>query len=34
MFDGGIESLLAVMNGRIVYGAGPYAELAKRRPHR
>jgi hypothetical protein len=30
--DGGIESLLTMMDGRIVYGAGPYAELEEPRP--
>jgi predicted amidohydrolase YtcJ len=28
---GGIESLLTMVGGRIVYGAGPYAHLEQRR---
>ena len=29
--DGGIESLLTMVGGRIVYAAGPYAQLEPRR---
>ena len=29
---GGIESLLTMVGGRIVYAAGPYAQIEEKRP--